>query len=308
MRALTVLAVLGLASQAAAESATLREGIRQFSSGEYEASLATLREAKEHTGDRKELARISLYTAFCLQLLGRQAESDRAMERALAQDPELSLDPRRFKRQLLELVERARRRLSEIRIDADLPGAVVAVDGVEEGKAPLRIWRPAGAIQVVVTRGNRSFVRRLNVAAGERMSVSAVLAVPKAAERPPTFWQRRRIWTWASGGVAAASLVAGIGLWASATSSHSSWKTKLDAYTSAPSVGERDRLKAELETEASSIRHRVTAANVMYAVAGGLAVTAVVLLFLEGRPHGGESRPAVGILLLPSGGGVVGRF
>jgi tetratricopeptide (TPR) repeat protein len=107
----------------------------------------------------------------------------------------------------------------------------------------------------------------------------------RATEPPPPAPRRRRLWTWIALGSAAAVAGVGLGLYLSADSDYDEYQNTQDP----------DRL---LELE-SSIGTRDTAAVVMYATAGALAVTSVVLFFLEGRASAEKPQDTSSALFWP---------
>jgi len=100
---------------------------------------------------------------------------------------------------------------------------------------------------------------------------------PLTVDRTPTSKQGR-LWTWILAGSAAALGGAGLGLWLSADADHGEW-TRLQDPPQQP-VKDAQRLE-ELE---DSIRTKETASWALFGVAGGLAVTAVALFFIEAQP------------------------
>jgi hypothetical protein len=99
----------------------------------------------------------------------------------------------------LELViERLRARM---KIDADPDGAVVAVDGVDVGAAPVDLRRSAGTYRVVVQKdGYVPYEQEVALAAGQEVDIRAELPV-----EPPALHERWWFWTTLAG--AAASVV-----------------------------------------------------------------------------------------------------
>ncbi len=136
----------------------------------------------------------------------------------------------------------------------------------------------------------------LNVPATTRQTkASAPVAQPPP---PPTTTRRGRFWTWIAAGGAVVTLAVAIGLGASASADHTAWEEEFERGQSG--AGDRQTWEAlgqDLEAKA-------TAANVLFATSGVLAVTAAVLFFVEGRPteRPAATRTSVG----PGPGGVYG--
>lgn len=86
-----------------------------------------------------------------------------------------------------------------IRITANLAGAVVSVDDLDTGVAPVEIARPAGAYQVAVRKkGYVPYLTTVRVSPGDHPSLSANLA----EETTPVY---KKVWFWS----VAAGIVAG---------------------------------------------------------------------------------------------------
>jgi tetratricopeptide (TPR) repeat protein len=91
-----------------------QKGVLRFKLGEYAESLAALNEARRGTRDPKLLAQIHLYIGLNQAVLGDSQAKTAQMSftTALTYDPTLRLDPNKFKRELVELVEAARSTLN----------------------------------------------------------------------------------------------------------------------------------------------------------------------------------------------------
>jgi hypothetical protein len=215
-----------------------------------------------------------------------------------------------------KLKERCKTRLDELRkklgrltIECRVKDADVTVNEREVGKTPLphSVYVEPGEVAIVVKTASRKVELDHDVAAGEHKKVqvsfkeppkrivspsapapmpapsqaSAQQAPPPAArratpkpvrevrDRPRGGWILGRRWTWiAAAGTVVVGAV-GMGLGISAASEYSEYKDD-----STPSAR-----YPELE---DSISAKATTANVMFGVAGGLAVATVALFFIEG--------------------------
>lgn len=198
-------------------------------------------------------------------------------------------------------LQRSRGRISVL---SRPPGARVFLDGAMIGKTPLlEMPVKTGDHEVRITHGGyKDLVRSVDVTGKDTAKLDVTLvkpAAPAGEASPP----RRRLWTWITAGAALATAVAGVSLGASAMGD-------MDDYEqlTASDQQQLDELEAAMENKA-------LAANVMYGVAGALAVTSIVLFFLEGRAGSTEHRDAAGratkLRLAPSIGatnGVVVRI
>ncbi len=84
---------------------------------------------------------------------------------------------------------------ARVRVRANQPGAVVAIDGLDVGVAPVDLTRPAGLHTVVVRKaGFVSYSTQIDVSPGQESNLSADLEVEKV---PLT----KRWWFWTAAGV-----------------------------------------------------------------------------------------------------------
>jgi len=148
-------------------------------------------------------------------------------------------------------------------------GAKVMIGKKELGQTPLLgVLLPPGRHKVSLTlEGHLPQTRTVDVKAYALAEVKAEM-VPLPVATPPTR-RRRRLWTWIAAGssLAVAGTGLGLGIWA---------KNGWDQYQEAAANGD-----ASYNDLREDVPKRCIAANVLFATAGALAVTAVVLLFLE---------------------------
>jgi tetratricopeptide (TPR) repeat protein len=120
----------------------------------------------------------------------------------------------------------------------------------------------------------------------EESRPSVAAATPPAPTAPA---RRRRVWTWVTGAAAVVAAGVGLGLGLSANSGY-------DEFQSTTDPARYDELK-------ESVPRRGHAATAMFSVAGALAVTSVVLFFVEGRPSSERrSTSAAGVKVRPMAG------
>ena len=285
IRALLLILVVASPSLARADDPA-QKGIDLYADARYREAIETLTRAATGVDQPKELARIQLHVGFAHALLGEEGPARAALLLALEQDPDLEADPRRFKPALRALLARVRAGTGLLRVEASgAPKTRILVDGKDLGPPPCRRRLPAGEYRVVARGGALEQVRTVRLAArGESSVVFSVAAqagnatsptpAPPTVKQPepPSFWGRRRVWTWIAAGGAVAAGAAGLGVYLSARSRHDEFIDKRD---SAP--------VAELEDLRDDISTRLTVSGVLTGVAGAAAVTAVVLLLVEGR-------------------------
>jgi hypothetical protein len=254
---LSLCAVSAAAEQPGAE-ALYRHGVELFAQGALEASAAVLERARHRTREPRLLALIELHLGLNAATTHRRAQAREHFRRAVRHDPALHMDPQQYKPELVRLYEEVRAE------EAAIARRVL-------GRPDRVASRPAPS-----TRPGPAVVKPQPVEIGQ----------PTAQPRRP-----RRLWTWVAAGSAVAVAAAGLGLGLSARSDYSS---ACDLLEGAPECSARRDLKQESDRHRFEILHdqvgqKSLAANVCWGVAGALAVTAVVLYFVEGRVRRGES-------------------
>jgi len=371
---LACLVLVSVASPALAQAPAenmLQEGILRFKLGKFRQSLDALRRASKAATTPATRGRIQLYMGLNHALTGDKVRARKALAVALAHDPTLSLDPKKYKPSLVRLLAEVRQTLQgDLQVKADSKGAVVLLDGKPVGKVPYQGKAPVGRHRVEVRsadgklgyaqdvtvqlkkpcmvdmvlepyvgtltvrstpsgaavlvdgqqkgvtplersplaagehrvtvrlEGHRDWTRAVKVSKGAEETEDIKLAVlgptgPVVGKDDGTGSKRRRIWTWVAAGGAVAVAAVGVGLGASVLSDRSEYE------------GLTVKDQARLDELEQSIPGKVMATNVMFGVAGALAVTSVVLFFLEGRspPQKDAGTAAGGVRLAP----VLGR-
>jgi len=288
-----VAAVMLCGSQSHAQQARdlLRQAATLFSEARFNESLGLLTRARAVATDDATRARIQLYLGLNHAVLGQGEKARAGFRSALALDPALMLDPGEIKSSIVDLFNSVRQAMSsELMVLADRPDAEVYIDGKKVGGVPFRDHVTVGPHRVDVRTpdGCLGYWKGVVLHVGRKHAVTARLRSPAeggkgcvAASLPsgPSFWRRRRVWTWVAAGAAGLMLAAGIGVGASANSDYSEYES-----TSDPDRG---------QDLARTIESKDLAANLLFGVGWTLAVTSVVLLFVEGRPA--EQGATVGI-------------
>jgi hypothetical protein len=278
-----VLVVCVAGSVSAQERGSAKEkfdaALKCYAQFRLDCSLGLLLEAKGLAREPGLLGRIHLYLGVHHAVLGRIERAQAAFRTALAHDPTVELDPEHFKRSLVNLFRRVRRRMQGgLRVHADR-GAEVLVDGVRTGEVPYLTRLPVGRHRVTVRLADGTAHSEEVVIAVDKEARVITRFEPEPARDRPRRLRRRRLWTWVAAGSAAATLVVAVGLGASASVDYDAWQEELG----------RDRIKwGELR---DAVEAKATAANVLFVVGGVLAATSAVLYFVEGgRVPGGERR------------------
>ena len=268
----------------------LQLGITNYGLARFEASFEALSQARKATTDAKILARVHLYVGLNLAAK-KDSRAGQAFTRALTLDPTLELDAADHRPRLVRLFQQIRESLrGNLEVRCNRAGVQVEVNGEARGSAPVTLRLPIGRHRVVVrdSRGQHSVTRQVVV--GPDKNVQLWLRLNPRKARPP-----RRIWTWVAAGSAAVAGSVGLGFAISSNQTYSEWEEAWERHD--------PRIK-ELQ---SSVRRQETVANVMFGVAGALAIGAAVLYFFE-LPLKSESKIANSVLpknlrLMPLAGG-----
>jgi hypothetical protein len=277
----------------------LKEGRDLLAKGDYGQAVIVLMKAQGTVPS----AEIQLEIGAAYEGLDDPVKAAELYEKLMDDEGLFGKLKERCKKQLDEL----RKKLGRLTIECRVKDADVTVNEREVGKTPLphSVYVEPGEVAIVVKTASRKVELDHDVAAGEHKKVqvsfkeppkrivsptapaplpppgraapppAARRAAPKpvrAAEvrdRPRGGWILGRRWTWiAAAGTVVVGAV-GMGLGISAASEYSEYKDD-----STPSAR-----YPELE---DSISAKATTANVMFGVAGGLAVATVALFFIEG--------------------------
>lgn len=192
--------------------------------------------------------------------------------------------------------------LQQLLVFADPPTASIEVDGKVLGNSPASVELTAGNHKLVVKADGYETVERAFVMQVQRATEMTINLRPGGAPPPPPLVtapakdepkaavltpkddgsgkpagdvtgkaepaKKGRLWTWVAGGVAVASVGAGVGLGVAAQNTAAQ-------VPNAP-IGMAPQ-------QAQSAQSLALGANVAYGVAGAAAITAVILFFVEGR-------------------------
>jgi cell division septum initiation protein DivIVA len=296
---LVLLAILAQASPSAGDpqakaqaQALLGQGTKLYQQGDVAGALEQFNAAYATYASPKLMFNIGQANRD----LRRPVEALEAFEKFLAgaadAPPEMIADARKSVAQLQD-------KLGRIRIDCEVAGAEVSVDGRGVGLAPMPdpIWATPGRHQVTAKHASAApALEDVDVTAG---SVSAVtmrmssLAAPVAALAPKTApgfdvqatppssstsegWWLGRKWTW----VAAGSTVL---LAAGAVTTGLLMQSKFDSLRSSCGAGNPSRPGCS-QSDIDSVSSRQTMANVFWGLTAAAAVTTGVLFYFEGRP------------------------
>jgi hypothetical protein len=199
-----------------------------------------------------------------------------------------------------------------LNLNSEPSGAEVFLDGKSLGKTPLKARALSAGKYRLLVQLTDTQKKEVNVVIPPLAEASVdvkfaeqnkVVAKPtpikiKPNDKPPTKDPAAgsRLWTWVGLGGTVAAAAIGIGLGAAAQSDNSAWKTEADA------------------TQAQSLRDsgqsKQLGANICYGLAGALAITTVVLFFVEGRSpaesSAGNKKPSRSASVVPLFGETTG--
>ncbi len=304
---MVALTLLPLAAAAADAETTLQEGIVALRVGKFRESLKhldrALGQATAARADRTLLGRVQKQRGIVLAVVKRMDEAEQAFIEALKHDPLVVLERGEAKSSIMSLFEGVRQRSGgRLEVTADRPGAEVRINGRPRGLTPYAGKVAVGRHRVMLTLGGRyRYEATVVMQVAGKLKVTGKLEVvsgapaargkkpPAAHGRADSGW-RLPVWTLVTGGVALAALGVGLGMGASASSAYDEWETTTDP-------ARFDELK-------DTVHQRETLANVMFGVAGGLAVAAVVVYFLVDRPAARADRKEAAVRLRPGPLGV----
>jgi hypothetical protein len=307
------MALASASARAQSPAEKLERAVAAFNVGEFRRSLELLREVAPNLEGQGSLGRVYLYIGLNHAFLGEEARARRAFARALGYDPGLKVDPDRIKTDVVQLFEEVRRNMrGELTVEARFKGAVVVVDGVRRGRAPRTLRLPLGPhlVEVHDREGRVRHRQRVTVHADRAVAV-VVSGRPRPKAETPVFEyrperetapappdeppRRRRLWTWVAAGGTVAMATIGVGLWISGSQDY-------EEYLETKDLGRYHELE-------DSIPKKYIAADVFLGIAGAMAVTTVVLFFLEGRPAARKASAAsIELRPLGSGGALSVRF
>lgn len=212
----------GQADPKAVARAKLVDGGELLKRGEFKEALARFKEAYELVPSPK----IHYNFGLSYRGLGRPADAIDAFERFLAEahdaSPDLRANAERFRSELGQQV-------GTVVLTCDVDGADISVDGRSYGPTPARgpLRLDPGPHQVVVEKAPAApFTRKVDLSAGQRLTVEVTLAspstaspiavppgpsapepivppaAPEAPPAPPHSWKWKAGWGLAAGGVA----------------------------------------------------------------------------------------------------------
>jgi len=308
----------------------LQQAEQQFADGAIAEAETSLQAATRAASEPGLQARIELQLGLVYATQGRSSRARGAFRRALRHDPTISLDPHRYRPDFVQLFQRVRRRtVGEVEITSR---GEVWVDGKPLGQAPCRRSLVAGRhwVELRDVSGQRDG-RSVVVRPGVLKKISLAGAGPAPSSRPATRpvvgpasqpapgppARGRRLWTWlaAAGAVAAGGAALALGL-----AARRDYDEACDLLAGSGPCIERTTLADPADHErylalGEAMDRKSLAANICWGVAGGLAVAAAVLFFVEGRSAGARetaasrsSSSAATVLVGPTGASLRLRY
>jgi hypothetical protein len=274
----------------------MEQAVTAFNGGDFQRSLKLLKRVAPSVRDPKELGRVHLYVGLNHAFLGQQARAKTAFAAALTHNPELEVDPKRIRPDVVQLFISVHGTLKgALEVSSGPQGASVRVDGAEQGEPPVRLDLVVGRHHVEVRdAGGRSLFRDWVVIRRGKITpvkIQAAAPGPVTEYKPPTrdpvntsplprpeqpvdqpTGKRSRLWGWVALGGAVVSTGVAIGLLFSGRSDFEEYDTM---------KVETDEDKARLAELKDSIVHKHYASWAMFGLGAALAVAAGVLLYLD---------------------------
>ena len=302
-RALALIALITLWPQlslGADALASYKKGISLYNDGEFTASLRAMLRARKFADGSTLRARIELYVGLNRAILGQKAPADRAFAAALVHDPNLRLDPQRFKRELIEQFDTVRRGMrGTLAVTASVP-ANLWIDGKKVGAVGLKLREIAASsgtrrLEFKALVGPARVVKQVEVGARQKVTVHAPLGEPARMALPPKAPKkdttgRSRRWTWITAASAAVAGGVAIGLYVSANSQHDEFRALAAKEAQQRGLDAKDN--ARINELSDAISGKITGSNISLGLAGALAVTSIVLFFIEGKKSAEASKAA----------------
>lgn len=243
--------------------------------------------------------------ARCHELMGNSAQALKAYREYLRLSPDAT-DKAAVQASIAKLEKKVPAVVTQtLIVNAEPPGATIAVDGKKVAAATVTIDVSAGEHTLEVSAaGYETLKRQVTVASGRTVELNLSLKPTPAPPPPPAPMvsadvprkekepeltpttapaepmvtkpvdqpKHVRTFTWVAGGTAIAAGAVATGLGVGASFSANSLKS-----------GDGTRSSMEAGQLASSAQGMATGANIAWGVAGAAAITAVVLFFVEGN-------------------------
>jgi len=294
----------------ASAKAQFDAGVELYKQGKLEQASVAFARAYELRPSYK----ILYLVGKCENDLGHFAASLDAFTRYLAEGAD-EIDKSR-QEEVRKEITRLNALVGTVAVETDAIGATVFVDGHRSGDTPLEgpLFVDLGEHEIVLKRGGDELHREVvKVAGGQQVTVTikgASVAAPAIGEEksadvvepkrePKQEPKPKRVWTWVALGAGAAAGIAGGVIGGISMKDKSDFLDRCGDDSCGPvAADERDRIK----------RLSLTA-DILYGVAGALAITAVILFFVEPDDEDEET-----VAVLPSAGrgsaglSVTGRF
>ena len=261
--ALVALLVVPLTAHAQSSAELLGQASAAYHKGQYQNARRALELVQMQASDPDLLCRTFLYLGLIEAAEGSEDSAIKALTQALKYNADLTLDPAKFSPTAMRLFQKVKRGLS----GTPAPPTPPPLPPKRSRPPPLP---PKGARPPPLPPKPAAADK-----APEAEPSAAAIVTPAWVDPEPEAEQEishRRFFTWIVAGTAAAALGAGIGLGVSANLEFDDWEASC-----------RESRNNACNDAARSVESKDVAANIMFGMAGTLAVTSVVLFFLENR-------------------------
>jgi hypothetical protein len=280
---------------------------RSYIDGELDRAKRLLLSARIAATSAELLARIDLQLGLIAAVLDDAATAEQYFRRSLSLIPTTSLDPDRYKPEIVSLFRRVRAEMQGRLVVRAPDDHAIAIDGQIIGRGSVEQALVIGEHLVTLSDRHGAVVSRRRVVIGfdknseidwrgRHRRPAAAAALP-ATNRPKRRLDlpierekvgRRRVWSWVAAGAAGAAAAVAIGFGVAALRSRAAGcdlidpdrRTDCDASAASGLTGASRREYEDLR--AATSRERLVA-NIAWGAAGIVAVGALVLYFVEGR-------------------------
>ena len=170
----------------AARGSRLAQGQAEFNRGNFAPALKHLDAAAAESNDDATAAKIHLLRGQAFAAQQQFDDAEAAFARALAHDPEASLDPSRVDPKLVRMLDDLRDRTkAEVSIRTSVPGAAVKIDGQYVGQSPVTTQLSIGRHSVEAATPDGQRVGKAEIVVRPNRALEVPLSLEQVRDPPP---------------------------------------------------------------------------------------------------------------------------
>ena len=277
------------------ETPAMRQAVQLYSEGKFRSALSMLETIWNRAAtEAEDRAQIQLYIGLCQAALGNSPIE--AFGRAVQEDAQVELDAAQHHPRIVNAFRSVQRKLTGVlKLDGPTDSAVIRIDGIQR-VPPLtqRFLVGEHLIEAAIPGDDSYFSRQIRVDAGDVIEIRVPKPTPRAkgvSEAVPVTLEGAgarpnrsaaasgRFWTWVTGGAAIAAAGVAAGFSVVAVNDKNAADSLFDAVEAGEQPAEPNRHRYEqLQDDVSTNQ---TIANVSWGIAGALAITSLILFFVE---------------------------